>query len=78
MNDRAQAVLDFWFDDMIAEKRFKKDDRFDQLIKEKFGEDHTKAVNNEYDYWQDEPLSTLALVISWINFQNLYRDDKKL
>ena len=34
MNDRAQAVLDFWFDEMVAEKRFKKDKSFDELIKE--------------------------------------------
>ena len=54
MNDRAQAVLDFWFDEMVAEKRFKKDKSFDELIKEKFGEDHNKAINNEYDSWQDK------------------------
>ena len=42
MNDRAQAVLDFWFDEMVAEKRFKKDKSFDELIKEKFGDwDHS-------------------------------------
>ena len=29
MNDRAQAILDFWFDDLIVEKRFKKDEKFD-------------------------------------------------
>ena len=63
MNDRAQAVLDFWFDEMVAEKRFKKDKSFDDLIKEKFGEDHNKAINNEYDDWQDHPSSCLALVI---------------
>ena len=78
MNDRAKAVLDFWFDDMIAEKRFKKDDSFDKLIIEKFEEDHTKAINNEYDYWQDEPLSCLALVILLDQFsRNLYRNNKK-
>ena len=64
MNDRAQAILDFWFDDLIVEKRFKKDEKFDQLIKERFGEDHNKASLNEYDYWQDEPLTCLALIIS--------------
>ena len=50
MNDRAQAILDFWFDDLIVEKRFKKDEKFDQLIREKFGEDHNKATSNEYDF----------------------------
>ena len=78
MNDRAQAVLDFWFDEMVAEKRFKKDKSFDELIKEKFGEDHNKAINNEYDSWQDKPLSCLALIILLDQFsRNLYRDDKR-
>ena len=73
MNDRAQAVLDFWFDEMVAEKRFKKDKSFDELIKEKFGEDHNKAINNEYDSWQDKPLSCLALIILLDQFsRNLY------
>ena len=78
MNDRAKAILDFWFDDMVVEKRFKRDDNFDQLIREKFKDDHEKATLNEYDDWQDEPLSTLALVILLDQFsRNLYRDDKK-
>ena len=78
MNDRAQAVLYFWFDEMVAEKRFKKDKSFDELIKEKFGEDHKKAINNEYDSWQDKPLSCLALIILLDQFsRNLYRDDKR-
>ena len=72
MNDRAQAVLDFWFDEMVAEKRFKKDKSFDELIKEKFGEDHNKAINNEYDSWQDKPLSCLALIILLDHFQEIY------
>ena len=63
MNDRAKEILDFWFDDMVVEKRFKRDDNFDQVIKNKFKGDHDKAISNEYDDWQDEPLSTLALVI---------------
>ena len=44
MNDRAKAILDFWFDDMVVEKRFKRDDNFDQLIRDKFKDDHEKAT----------------------------------
>ena len=47
MNDRAKAILDFWFDDMVVEKRFKRDDNFDQLIRDKFKDDHEKAALNE-------------------------------
>ena len=31
---RAQDILDFWVKETIAEKRFKKDEKFDQLIKD--------------------------------------------
>ena len=34
MNSRAQEVLDFWFVKTPSEKRFKKDEKFDQLIRE--------------------------------------------
>ena len=76
MNDRAQAILDFWFDDLIVEKRFKKDEKFDQLIRDKFEEDYKKAISNEYDDWQDEPLTCLALIILLEQFSRiLYRID---
>ena len=45
MNDRAKAILDFWFDDMVVEKRFKRDDNFDQLIRDKFKDDHEILSN---------------------------------
>ena len=63
MNSRAQEVLDFWFVKTPAEKRFKKDPAFDQLIKDNFLKDYELASANEYDDWQDNPLSSLALVI---------------
>ena len=34
--DKAQAILDFWFKETPADKRFKKDDVFDQTIRDKF------------------------------------------
>ena len=40
MNPRAQAILDFWFIETPSEKRFKKDEKFDQLIREKFLNDY--------------------------------------
>ena len=40
MTPRAKAVLDFWFVETPSEKRFKKDEVFDQLIKDKFSKDY--------------------------------------
>ena len=78
MNKRAQDILDFWFKETPAENRFKKDDVFDQIIKDKFLNDYELASQNEYDDWQDQPMSTLALVILFDQFsRNMFRDDKK-
>ena len=71
----AQAVLDFWFVETPSEKRFKKDQVFDQLIKDKFLKDYELASSNEYDDWQDTPMGTLALIILFDQFsRNMFRD----
>ena len=59
---RAQEILDFWFKETPSEKRFKKEKNFDLTIKEKFIYDYELASQNEYDDWQDQPMSALALV----------------
>ena len=33
---KAQEILDFWFKETPSEKRFKKDNGFDQIIRDKF------------------------------------------
>ncbi len=78
MDPQAQAILDFWFKETPSEKRFKKDEKFDQLIKEKFLNDYEKASLNEYDDWQDTALGSLALVILFDQFsRNMFRDHKR-
>jgi uncharacterized protein (DUF924 family) len=49
---KAQEILDFWFKETPAEKRFKKDEAFDKTIREKFLNDYELASQNEYDDWQ--------------------------
>ena len=76
--DKAQAILDFWFKETPADKRFKKDDAFDQTIRDKFLNDYELASQNEHDDWQDQPMSALALVILFDQFsRNMFREDKK-
>ena len=53
MNERAKAILDFWFIQSSMEEWFKKDDKYDKKIKKLFLADLKKAINNEYDEWQD-------------------------
>ena len=76
--ERAQVILDFWFKETPSEMRFKKDEKFDQKIKDNFFTDYELACQNEYDDWQANPMSCLALVILFDQFsRNMFRDDKK-
>jgi len=76
--DKAQKILNFWFKETPAEKKFKKDKIFDELIRDKFLKDYELASINEYDDWQDSPMGSLALVLLFDQFsRNMFRDEKK-
>ena len=78
MNERAKAILNFWFVESKMEDWFKKNKSFDQKIKDLFLEDLIKASKNEYDDWQDNPDECVALVILFDQFsRNLYRSSPK-
>ena len=75
---KAQEILDFWFKETPSEMHFKKDEKFDQKIRDKFLKDYEVASKNDYDDWQDNPMSCLALVILFDQFsRNMFRNDKK-
>ena len=75
MNERAKAILDFWFIKSTMEDWFKKDDIYDQKIKSLFFTDLKKAINNEYDEWQDTAEECVSLVILLDQFsRNLFRN----
>ena len=76
--DKAQEILDFWFKKTSSEMHFKMDENLDQQIRVKFLKDYELASQNEYDDWQDHPMSCLALVILFDQFsRNMFRNDKK-
>ncbi|RDU96615.1 DUF924 domain-containing protein [Trinickia dinghuensis] len=66
----ARAVLDFWFGEpgmpafgMPSKRWFKRDDAFDALILERFGETLERARRGECDAWLRTPLGALALIV---------------
>jgi len=74
----AQNILDFWFKESLPEELFRQKDSFDEKIRDRFFNDYEKASINEYDDWQDDPKSCLALIILLDQFsRNLFRNDKK-
>ena len=78
IHEKAQEILDFWFKETSPSKHFKKDENFDQQIKDKFLDTYNLACQNEFDDWQDHPMSCLALVILFDQFsRNIFRNHKK-
>ena len=78
MNERAKAILDFWFIESNMEDWFRKDDKYDQKIKKLFLEDLKKAINNKYDDWQDTAEESVALIILLDQFsRNIFRESSK-
>ena len=78
MKERAKAILDFWFVESSLEDLFKRSKDFDQKIRNRFMSDYEKAIDNQYEDWQDDPESCVALIILLDQFsRNLFRDDKQ-
>ena len=78
MNERAKAILHFWFEKTSFKERFNKNEAFDQKLKNRFFEDYQKAINNEYDHWQNNAEECLALIILLDQFsRNLFRNNSK-
>ena len=78
INERAKAILDFCFIETARDQWFKKDENFDSKLNKLFKNDFEKAVNNEYDEWQDNPEECVALVLLLDQLsRNFYRNDEK-
>ena len=78
INERAKAILDFCFIETKREQWFKKDLNFDKKLDELFKTDYKKAINNEYEDWQDNPEECVALVLLLDQLsRNFYRNNAK-
>ena len=78
MNERAKTILDFWFMQTSQKDKFTHNKVFDKKIRDNFLEDYKKAVKNEYDYWHNNAVECLALIILLDQFsRNLFRNDPR-
>ena len=78
INERAKVILDFCFIKTSMDQWFKKDKNFDVKLDELFKRDYLKAINNEYDEWQDNPQECVALVLLLDQLsRNFYRNNPK-
>lgn len=69
------SVIDFWFKELTPKQWFAKDDEFDQLCQDRFGEVLKSAALGECFHWRKTSQGRLAEVIVLDQFsRNIYRD----
>lgn len=87
MNKTVRAILTFWFGDPTDpgseygyQRRcwFRKDPAFDETIRQRFLTDYEQAAAGEWDDWQSDRYSCLALILLLDQFpRNLFRGDRR-
>lgn len=70
-----QQILNFWFEEITPSQWWKKSEEFDQLIRDRFTEVHTKASRCELYDWRGTSKGRLAEIIVLDQFsRNMFRD----
>ncbi|MCO4755478.1 MAG: DUF924 domain-containing protein [Bacteriovoracaceae bacterium] len=78
INQNAQEVLSFWFEELTPDKWWVKDNKLDQEINKRFGTLHKRACAIELSDWRATPQGRLAEIIVLDQFsRNIYRDDPR-
>jgi uncharacterized protein (DUF924 family) len=73
----AVDIVDFW-NTLGPAGWFKKDEEVDRTIAERFSATHKLAMARKLDSWQEQPLSSLALVLLLDQFsRNMFRGDAR-
>ena len=71
-------IIQFWFVEIEPKAWFTKDDDFDRLLSERFGELHSRAEQSELFSWRSTAQGRLAEIIVLDQFsRNLYRDSAR-
>ncbi|OJW69144.1 MAG: hypothetical protein BGO68_03535 [Candidatus Amoebophilus sp. 36-38] len=71
-------ILDFWFSNENKERWFGKDEKFDNLIRERFLTLYEQAAQGMLDNWKQTPAGILALIILLDQFsRNMFRGDRR-
>ncbi|MEA1888767.1 MAG: DUF924 family protein [Pseudomonadota bacterium] len=68
-------IIKFWFGEIEPESWWKKDEAFDQLIRDRFSDIYRQAASCELFEWRQDALGWLAEVIILDQFpRNMFRD----
>jgi uncharacterized protein (DUF924 family) len=78
MDGEAQAILDFWLDEVGPKGWYAVDAALDARIRDRFGATWEAARRGERDAWSGAPACCLALVILLDQFpRNMFRGDAR-
>lgn len=78
MNPDAQAVLQFWFNELTPAQWFKKDLEMDRIIVTRFAELYARVAQCECYSWRETSHGRLAEIIVLDQFsRNMYRDNAR-
>ncbi|MBB3763669.1 DUF924 family protein [Sphingomicrobium lutaoense] len=78
LRQKAQDVIDYWFDEVGPEGWFTKDPARDAEIKEKWGALRQRVIDEEGRVWREGPRRILAAVILLDQFsRNIHRGSAK-
>lgn len=70
-----ERVIDFWFTEIDEQSWWKKDEKFDALIRTRFGALHHQATACELAEWRNSPQGSLAEVVILDQFsRNIFRN----
>ena len=70
-----EDVLNFWFNEFKSDQWWKKDKKFDHLIRERFLGVHNEAVSGKLAQWRNSFRGRLAEIIILDQFsRNIYRN----
>ncbi|MEE4242613.1 MAG: DUF924 family protein [Desulfopila sp.] len=70
-----ETVLKFWFDDTSPAQWWKKDEDFDEVIRQRFTAVHRQAVRCELFYWRSTAHGRLAEILILDQFsRNMFRN----
>ena len=81
MDPLATDILDFWFGDRtgVRGEWFRKDPRFDEAIRTRYGTAVEAALAGAYGGWTDAPHGALALVLLLDQFtRNIFRGTPRM
>lgn len=69
-----ERIIHFWFEEIESEYWFMKDDKFDQLLRDRFAKIHAQAMAGETSPWRAWPDGRLAEIIVLDQFsRNMFR-----